>query len=57
MALEKCDKNGNPYLLGLHSEWALQPIKDLNTGKGFVSSITNKKAYYMVENDPTARLT
>jgi hypothetical protein len=32
--------------------------KSLNTGKGFVASVTNKTAFYMVtNNDPTARLT
>jgi hypothetical protein len=29
----------------------------LNDGKGFVASVTNRRAYYLVKNDKTARLT
>jgi hypothetical protein len=57
MELEKVDEKGDPYLLALHSERALTADNVLNTDKGFVSSVTNKKAYYLVQSDPTARLT
>jgi mannose-6-phosphate isomerase-like protein (cupin superfamily) len=31
--------------------------KTLNTGKGFVASVTNKTTFYLVNNDESARLT
>jgi hypothetical protein len=44
-------------MLAMYSDRPLKSKDSLNNGKGFVSSVTNKKSYYLVKNDQSARLT
>jgi hypothetical protein len=58
MTLKNKDQRGNPYMLAMYSERPLNANdKTLNTGKGFVSSVTNKTSYHLLPNNLTARLT
>jgi hypothetical protein len=41
----------------MYSETPLQKGETLNTGKGFVASVTNRRPFYLVKNDKTVRLT
>jgi hypothetical protein len=44
-------------MLAMYSDRPLKSNDTINNGKGFVISVTNKESYYLVKNDPTARLT
>jgi hypothetical protein len=57
MTLNKRGERGKPFMLAMYSEWPLKADGPRNTGKGFVASVTNRRPFYMVKNDKTARLT
>jgi hypothetical protein len=57
MTLQKVHQTGKPYMLAMYSETPLQKGETLNTGKGFVASVTNRRPFYLVKIDKTARLT
>jgi hypothetical protein len=53
------NEKNEPYMIAMYSEKELS-IQDQtinNTSKGFVASVTNRKAYYRVLTDKSSRLT
>lgn len=50
MTLENRDEEGRPYMLAMYSERALKTKDKINDGKGFISSVTNRKVFFLDKN-------
>jgi hypothetical protein len=57
LTVQNTDNDNKPYMLAMYSERALKEKDTLNTGKGFVSSVSNRKTYSLLAKDKNARLT
>jgi hypothetical protein len=57
LTVQNKSKKNKPYMMAMYSERALKQNDSINQGKGFVCSVTNKKTFYLVNNDQSARLT